>query len=119
MLGTLVNTGAILFGSLLGLLLRRGLPQRLRDTVMQGLGLCVVLIGVKGAIGTSDTLCVIVSIVAGGLLGAESILSAGWSSWEALHSASSFAAARTTASPRALCQRRWCSAWAQWPLWAP
>ena len=40
MLGTLVNTGAILFGSLLGLLLRRGLPQRLRDTVMQGLGLC-------------------------------------------------------------------------------
>ena len=70
MLGTLVNTGAILFGSLLGLLLRRGLPQRLRDTVMQGLGLCVVLIGVKGAIGTSDTLCVIVSIVAGGLLGA-------------------------------------------------
>ena len=70
MLGTLVNTGAILFGSLLGLLLRRGLSQRLRDTVMQGLGLCVVLIGVKGAIGTSDTLCVIVSIVAGGLLGA-------------------------------------------------
>ena len=70
MLGTLVNTGAILFGSLLGLLLRRGLPQRLRGTVMQGLGLCVALIGVKGAIGTSDTLCVIVSIVAGGLLGA-------------------------------------------------
>ena len=30
MLGTLVNTGAILFGSLLGLLLRRVLPQRLR-----------------------------------------------------------------------------------------
>ena len=30
----------------------------------------MVLIGVKGAIGTSDTLCVIVSIVAGGLLGA-------------------------------------------------
>ena len=70
MLGTVVNVCAILLGSALGLLLRKGLPQRLRDTVMQGLGLCVILIGLSGGIGTADTMCVIISIVVGGLVGA-------------------------------------------------
>lgn len=70
MLGTLVNVGTILLGSALGLLLRKGLPQRLRDTVMQGLGLCVILIGLSGAIETADTMCVILSVVIGGLVGA-------------------------------------------------
>lgn len=70
MLGTLINVGTILVGSALGLLLRKGLPQRLRDTVMQGLGLCVILIGLSGAIGSADTMCVILSVVLGGLLGA-------------------------------------------------
>lgn len=65
-----MNVCAILLGSALGLLLRKGLPQRLRDTVMQGLGLCVILIGLSGAIGTADTMCVIISIVVGGLVGA-------------------------------------------------
>ncbi len=70
MLGTLVNVGTILLGSALGLLLRKGLPQRLRDTVMQGLSLCVILIGLSGAIETADTMCVILSVVIGGLVGA-------------------------------------------------
>lgn len=70
MLGTLVNVGTILLGSALGLLLRKGLPQRLRDTVMQGLGLCVILIGLSGAIETADTMCMILSVVIGGLVGA-------------------------------------------------
>lgn len=69
MLGTLINFLAILAGSGLGLLLRKGIAPRLRDTVMQGLGLCVILIGVSGAVKTADTMCVIVSMVAGGLLG--------------------------------------------------
>ena len=69
MIGTLINVATILAGVGLGLLLRKGIPERMRDTVMQGLGLCVMLIGVSGAIGTADTMCVIVSIVVGGLLG--------------------------------------------------
>lgn len=69
MIGTLINVAAILLGTLLGVLLRRGIPARLRDTVMQGLGLCVILIGISGAVQTADTMCVIVSIVAGGLIG--------------------------------------------------
>lgn len=70
MIGTLINMVAILAGSALGLLLRKGIPDRLRDTVMQGLGLCVLLIGASGALRTADTMCVIISIVVGGLIGA-------------------------------------------------
>lgn len=69
MIGTLINAAAIVAGTLLGLLLRKGIPQRMRETVMQGLALCVVLIGVSGAIKAGDTMCVIVSMVVGGLLG--------------------------------------------------
>lgn len=67
--GTLVNAAAVLAGTALGLLLRKSIPQRLQETVMQGLGLCVVLIGVSGAIKTNDMMCVIVSMVLGGLIG--------------------------------------------------
>lgn len=70
MIGTLINTAAILVGSFIGILVRKGLPQRLKDTVMQGLGLCVLVIGVQGAIKTSDMMAVIISIVIGGLIGA-------------------------------------------------
>lgn len=69
MIGTLINFAAIIAGTALGLLLRKGIPERMRETVMQGLGLCVLLIGVSGAIKTGDTMCVIVSMVVGGLLG--------------------------------------------------
>jgi len=69
MLGTCVNAAAILAGGGLGLLLRGGIPERLRETIMQGLGLCVLLIGLRGALGTGDVMVVIASVVVGALLG--------------------------------------------------
>lgn len=69
MIGTLINVVTILAGTALGLVLRKGIPERMRATVMQGLGLCVILIGVSGAVKTGDTMCVIVSMVVGGLVG--------------------------------------------------
>ena len=70
MVGTLINTVAILVGTALGLLLRKGIPERLRETVVQGQGLCVILIGLSGALKTGDTLCMIICMVAGVLIGA-------------------------------------------------
>lgn len=70
MLGTLINVAAVLLGTLVGCLLKKGMPKRLGDTIMQGLGLCVILIGLSGAIKTADTLCVIICIAVGSLLGA-------------------------------------------------
>ncbi len=70
MIGTLINVAAIIIGSALGLLLRKGMKKDIADTVMQGLGLCVILIGIMGAIQTQNTLLVILSMVVGGVIGA-------------------------------------------------
>lgn len=70
MIGTLINCAAIIAGSLVGLLLRRGMKDSISKTVMQGVGMSVILIGVTGAIETQNTLLVILSMVIGGVLGA-------------------------------------------------
>ncbi len=69
MVGTIINTALILIGTALGLLLRRGIPERVRTALMSAMGLATVLIGLKGAMGTSDTLCVILCLAFGGALG--------------------------------------------------
>lgn len=69
MLGTIVNAAAILVGALLGVFLRKGIPQRYKDVIMQGVGLAVALIGAKMALQTQNELLVIISLVLGGLLG--------------------------------------------------
>lgn len=70
MIGTLINCLAIVLGSAIGLLLRRGMKESISRTVMQGVGLSVMLIGISGAIQTANTLLVILSMVIGGVLGA-------------------------------------------------
>lgn len=69
MLGVWINVIAVLAGGVLGLLLGSRVPGRLRDTVMQGLGLCVAVIGLLSALETADVLCMIICIVIGALLG--------------------------------------------------
>ena len=69
MLGTVINVAAILAGSALGTALHGGMAPRIRDTIMQGLALCVVLIGAQGALGTSNVMIVIFSVVLGALVG--------------------------------------------------
>lgn len=69
MIGTLINCAAIIAGSLLGLLLRRGMKESISKTVMQGIGLSVMLIGITGAIAVSNMLLLIVSMAIGGVVG--------------------------------------------------
>ena len=69
MIGTLINAAAIIVGSLIGLLLRKGIPQQLKDTLMKGMGLCVMLIGIQGALKTENVMLVILAIVIGGVIG--------------------------------------------------
>ncbi len=69
MIATLINCGLILLGSLLGLLLRDRISSRFTAIVTQCLALCVLGIGFSSAIGTKNTLCVIVCLVVGSLLG--------------------------------------------------
>ena len=69
MLGTIVNTLSIIVGSLVGLLLRGGIPERYSQTIMHAIGLAVVLIGLKTALETHAILVVILSLVIGSVLG--------------------------------------------------
>lgn len=69
MKGTLVNAAAILSGSVVGLLLKRGMPERYQHTIMQGLALAVGVIGLQMAFKTQNMLIVILSIVMGAIIG--------------------------------------------------
>jgi uncharacterized membrane protein YqgA involved in biofilm formation len=69
LLGTIVNTLAIVAGSLLGLLFRGGIPKKYNITVMQGISLAVILIGLKMALKTEGIFLVIFSLVSGSLIG--------------------------------------------------
>ena len=69
LLGTVVNACAVLFGSVIGLILPQ-IPERMRSTIMQGIALCVILIGLGMALADqNDILIIILSIVIGSLLG--------------------------------------------------
>lgn len=65
MLGVLVNTLAVLFGSGVGLLARRGIPQKLANACMLAIGLCTLYIGVSGTLKGENSLVLIVSMVFG------------------------------------------------------
>ncbi|MBW2266047.1 MAG: DUF554 domain-containing protein [Deltaproteobacteria bacterium] len=69
MLGTIVNTLSIIVGSLVGLLLRGGIPERYSQIMMHAIGLAVVLIGLKTALETPAILVVILSLAIGSILG--------------------------------------------------
>lgn len=70
MIGTMINTVAILVGSLLGLLLKKGIPEKVQQAVQQGEGLCVLFIGLSGVINESDVVGVIICMVVGAAIGA-------------------------------------------------
>ena len=67
--GTLVNTATVVGGSLIGMFLGNVLPQRLRDTLMKGLGLCTIFIGITGMLDGENTLITIISVAVGAVIG--------------------------------------------------
>lgn len=69
MLAVWINVIAVLVGSLLGLLLKNRFSQRAGQAVMSALGLCTVGIGLGSLLKSEDTLCVIICMVVGTLLG--------------------------------------------------
>lgn len=69
LLGTIVNTLAIILGSLLGIVFRGGIPNKYQVTIMQAISLAVILIGLKMAFKTDALLLVIFSLVIGSIFG--------------------------------------------------
>ncbi|MHB8828185.1 MAG: DUF554 domain-containing protein [Syntrophales bacterium] len=69
MIGTYLNTGTILSGGLIGLIVGKHLPERLKTTVMQGLGLATLLIGMQMALSGASPLTAIACLLAGAVTG--------------------------------------------------
>lgn len=69
MKGTIVNCLAIAVGSGLGLLLKSKISPKYQETIMQGLGLSVLLIGLTMAIKTQNVLIVTISMIIGAVIG--------------------------------------------------
>ncbi len=64
-----LNFAAVALGGLIGTLLRGGIKERYRTTLHAAVSLCVMLVGIMGAIKTSDVLIAIVSLCIGAVLG--------------------------------------------------
>lgn len=69
MLGTIINFLAIVGGSIIGLFLKGGIPERISNTVMNGISLCILFIGISGAFKVDNMLIVIISISIGAVIG--------------------------------------------------
>ncbi|MGN0661226.1 MAG: DUF554 domain-containing protein [Oscillospiraceae bacterium] len=69
MLGVVVNSAVIILGTVIGLLFKKGFPKRVSDAVMTAVGLCVVYIGIDGALEGENALVTIISMVLGTILG--------------------------------------------------
>lgn len=69
MLGTWVNVGTIIVGSLLGLKLSHAFKASTQNAIMNVLGLVVLIIGIEGALKTENMMLVIISLVLGTLIG--------------------------------------------------
>jgi uncharacterized membrane protein YqgA involved in biofilm formation len=67
--GTLVNIIAVAVGALFGRYLGHFIPERVRRTIIMGLGLAVLLIGIQLAIQSRNPLIVIGALVIGGIIG--------------------------------------------------
>lgn len=69
MLGVLVNALAILAGGSVGLLAKKGIPEKITNAIMTAIALCVIYIGVSGMLKGENTLVLIVSMVLGTAVG--------------------------------------------------
>jgi uncharacterized membrane protein YqgA involved in biofilm formation len=67
--GTVINVAAVVVGGTLGTLLGNRLPEKTRQTVLSGLGLMTLVIGVTMAVQTANVLIPLFSILLGGVLG--------------------------------------------------
>ena len=67
--GTLVNVATVIVGSIIGMLLGKGIPERLSKGMMTAIGFCTAYIGISGCLKGQNALVIILSLVLGTLIG--------------------------------------------------
>lgn len=69
MQGTLVNAIAVVIGGSVGLVLRRGFPERVKSIIFQGVGLVTLFIGFQMALRTNNIVILFFSVFIGAAVG--------------------------------------------------
>lgn len=69
MIGVIVNTLLVIIGSILGVLLKKGISDRIKTIVITALGLFTCIIGIKMGLEIKTPLVVVISLVLGGVIG--------------------------------------------------
>lgn len=69
MIGVLVNVITVIVGSCIGLLFKKGIPERVSKAAMIGLGACTLYIGISGSLCGENVLILIAAVVLGGICG--------------------------------------------------
>lgn len=69
MFGVIVNVLTVILGSCVGLLFKKGIPQKVSTAAMTGLGACTLYIGISGSLCGENVLIVIASVVLGVIAG--------------------------------------------------
>lgn len=77
LIGTIVNASSIVAGAMVGLAFRKGISERVKETVIQGIGLAILLVGFSMALKSENVIIVIASLAIGGTLG-ELLNIEGW-----------------------------------------
>lgn len=69
LLGVITNTGAIILGALIGLVLGK-ISEQMKTTVLQALGIFIIVLGISmGISGLNNSVVVILSLVIGSIIG--------------------------------------------------
>lgn len=69
MIAAIVNALGIALGGAAGTMLRTRVNQKLVDSLMVAMGLVVVSVGVQGIVGSDDTMCLVVCLAIGAIIG--------------------------------------------------
>lgn len=69
MFGVIVNVITVIVGSTIGLLFKKGIPEKISKAVMIGIGVCTLYIGILGSLSGKNTLILIASVVLGVIVG--------------------------------------------------
>ena len=69
MIGVLVNVITVILGSSIGLLFKKGIPERVSKAAMIGLGACTLYIGISGSLSGENVLILIAAVVLGAIIG--------------------------------------------------
>lgn len=71
MTGTLINAGAILIGSTIGLIAHKKLPQKITKITFQAIGLFTMFVGIQMALKSNNYLLLVFSLLIGGVIGSS------------------------------------------------